>query len=238
MSGIDSALLVATAEGVHAGPIFGPQPTALVSVHGRTVLDRIVDRLEVFGIGRVVVQAGAGKAAIESHLARHGRPSVGPVLDAYQPMKAALGELGPQPFFLVSGDAFWLDGYRPALTRLAKAWSEERVDALLMLYLTPNAVGYAGMGDFALDPFGRARFRPEREVVPHAHTGVSLVHPRLFKDGADPIAAFPQRLVEADASGRLGGMVHDGLWFRLSSVEDLEDIEGRFRRGEIQYGPG
>src|SRR5256885_1587153 len=83
---------------------------------------------------------------------------------------------------------------RPALDRLGQGWSDERFDALLLLYLPPRAVGYAGMGDFTLDPFGRARFRPEREVVPYAHTGVSLVHPRLFQDGTDSLAGLPARL--------------------------------------------
>jgi MurNAc alpha-1-phosphate uridylyltransferase len=233
MSRLDSALVLASAEGTHAGPIFGGQPTALVSVHGETVLDRVIDRLEAAGVSRILVDAGGSKRQVESHLQRAKRTaSVGLAGDGASPWA------GQDPFYLVSADAFWFDGYRPALTRLARAWNGERFDALLLLYLTPHAVGYAGMGDFALDPFGRARFRPEREVVPYAYTGVAVVHPRLFK-GAPPDAATLARCFhEAEAAERLGGIVHDGLWFRLGSPDDLKDIEGRFRRGEVQYGPG
>jgi MurNAc alpha-1-phosphate uridylyltransferase len=154
------------------------------------------------------------------------------------PVDRLIADLAPGPFFLINADAFWFDGYRPALRRLERAWNEKDMDALVLLYLTPRAVAYTGMGDFALDPFGRARRRPEREVVPYAHTGVQLVHPRLFRDPALPIAALPALLAEAEAAGRLGGVVHDGLWFRLASEADLEDVEDRFRRGEVQYGPG
>ncbi len=238
MSKIEGALIVSTEQDALAGPIFGMQPTALVSVQGHTILDRILDRLEDFGIERVVVNAGASKERLQSHLAGGARRRVAHVGDGAEPIADALGHLGAGPFFVINADAFWYDGYRPALQRLARAWSDDRFDLILLLYLTPHAVGYDGMGDFALDPFGYARRRPEREVVPYAHTGVHLVHPRLFRDPADGIANLPRRMLEAEENGRLGGVVHDGLWFRLTSEAALEDVEGRFRRGEVQYGPG
>jgi MurNAc alpha-1-phosphate uridylyltransferase len=231
---IETALILAGAEAPHDGPIFGGQPTALVQVYGETVLDRVIDRLEAAGTRRVVIDAGASGPKVEAHLQKEKRKAIAEVLAE----NGKAGGTGDQPFYLVSADAFWFDGYRPALSRLQRAWNGERFDALLLLYLTPHAVGYAGMGDFALDPFGRARFRPEREVVPYAYTGVALVHPRLFKGTRPSAATLAERLHEAEAAERLGGIVHDGLWFRLASDDDLQDIEGRFRRGEVQYGPG
>ena len=80
MIAIDSALVLASAEGAHAGPIFGGQPTALISVFGETVLDRVIDRLEAFGITRIVIDAGAYRRPVESHLERHKRQSVAQVI--------------------------------------------------------------------------------------------------------------------------------------------------------------
>jgi MurNAc alpha-1-phosphate uridylyltransferase len=238
MSKVDAALIVSTEQAALAGPIFGPQPTALAAVQGRALVDRILDRLEDHAIKRVAIDAGGSKAQLAQHLARAPRATVVDLADGGGPVGPLIAALGPGPFFVINADAFWFDGYRPALMRLERAWSDADMDALVLLFLTPRAVAYAGMGDFALDPFGRARRRPEREVVPYAHTGVQLVHPRLFRDPRKPIAALPSLLAEAEAAGRLGGVVHDGLWFRLTSEADLEDLEERFRRGEVQYGPG
>ncbi|MBI1775734.1 MAG: NTP transferase domain-containing protein [Proteobacteria bacterium] len=238
MTAVATALIVSTERQAHAGPIFGSLPTALVTVQGRTVIDRILDRLEAFGVESVAVDAGASKESLAAHLSRRTEPRISVIAADAEPISAALAHLGDGPFFVISSDAFWFDGYRPALRRLANAWSDERFDAVMLLHLTPHAVGYAGMGDYLVDPLGVAKRRPEREVVPYAHTGVQLVHPRLFCEPSQHFSMLPRILSAAEEAGRLGGVVHDGLWFQLASAADLEVVEGRFRRGEVQYGPG
>ena len=81
-------------------------------------------------------------------------------------MKKALPLLGPGPFLVVNADAIWLDGPQPALGRLIAAWQPDLMDMLLMLQPTAWVTGYQGVGDYFLDPLGKARRRDELEVAP------------------------------------------------------------------------
>jgi MurNAc alpha-1-phosphate uridylyltransferase len=137
-------------------------------------------------------------------------------------------------FFVVNSDVLWLDGKIFALERLARACDPARHDAVLLLQRTTRAVGYAGNGDFMLDPAGALRRRGESEVAPHLFAGIQIVHRRLF-DGA-PVGAFSiNRLWDkAIAAGRITALVHDGEWFHVGSPAGLALTEARLDTHRIE----
>ncbi|MDX1575827.1 MAG: nucleotidyltransferase family protein, partial [Kiloniellales bacterium] len=114
---------------------------------------------------------------------------------------------------------------QPALERLALAWNEDEMDALLLLQPVSDAYGYDGRGDFVMDPVGRLRRRPEREIAPFVFAGVQVLHPRLF-DGA-PEGAFSLNLLydRAIERERLWGLRHDGRWFHVGTPEAIRGAE-------------
>lgn len=68
-------------------------------------------------------------------------------------------------------------------------------------------------------------------MSPYLYGGVQILHPRLF-DGA-PEGAFSlnrlyDRAIEAE---RLFGLVHDGVWFHLSTPRDLQRAELALQSG-------
>ena len=130
---------------------------------------------------------------------------------------------------MVNGDACWLDGPVPALQRLADGWPGDEADAVLLMHRTFQVQAEVGFGDFAMDKWGGLRRRGEREIVPYIFAGVQLASPRLFADA--PAGAFSvNRLWDrAIAAGRLRGLVHDGLWFHLSTPADLAEAEHSLR---------
>jgi MurNAc alpha-1-phosphate uridylyltransferase len=143
----------------------------------------------------------------------------------------ALPNLGDAPFAVVNGDAFWLDGPHPALKRLAAAFDPDRMDGLLLLIRTAQIAGEVGRGDFMLDPLGAIRRPEEGEVSPYLFGGVQILSPALFAEapsGAFSLNRLYNRAIEA---GRLYGLVHDGVWFHLSTPADLEHAEDVLRSG-------
>ena len=93
--------------------------------------------------------------------------------------KAALDLLGPAPFFVVNGDAFWLDGPRPALARLAAAFDPGEVDGVLLVHRTFQVQADVGLGDFAAGPVGRAApARASARWHPTSMPACSSSHPR------------------------------------------------------------
>ncbi len=237
------AMVLAAGLGLRMRPITDHLPKPLVEVAGRTMLDRALDRLEAFGIERTVVNGHYLADRIEAHLAARPTP-VTEILREETPLDTgggvanALARLGPDPFFAVNADIVWLDGRTPALERLAAAWNDRDMDALLLVQGTARAFGYRGRGDYDVDQIGHMRRRAERDVAPYVFTGIQILHPRLF--AAAPSGAFSLNLLydNAERAGRLHAIVHDGEWFHIGSpaalAESEAELTGRTRTTDLR----
>ena len=84
---------------------------------------------------------------------------------------------------------------------------------------------FKGPGDFIMDQIGRIRRRRLGEVAPFVFSGVQILSPRLF-DGLKREPFSLNRIYDrALEDGRLCGLRHDGLWFHVGSLQDLERVE-------------
>ena len=225
-----AAMVLAAGLGERMRPLTETLPKPLVEIGGRTLIDRVLDRLAAFGVARVVVNLHHHRARLEAHLAARAGPAIAlspepELLDTGGGVAAALMRLGPDPFFVANADVLWLDGATPALERLADSWRGDAMDALLLLQSTVGARGFEGPGDYFLDPAGRARRRGGALVATHVYAGVALLAPAAFV-GA-PQGAFPLTRIfdRAEAEGRLWGVAHDGLWFHVGSPEAVAGTE-------------
>jgi MurNAc alpha-1-phosphate uridylyltransferase len=111
------------------------------------------------------------------------------------------------------------------LARLAESFDPARLDVVLLVYRTAQVHADVGFGDFMVDKWGGLRRRNEREVVPYIYAGLQLVSPALFAGAPD--GPFSMNLLwdRAIAADRARAVVHDGLWFHLSTPGDLSDAE-------------
>ncbi|MDX1423781.1 MAG: nucleotidyltransferase family protein [Kiloniellales bacterium] len=224
------AMVLAAGRGERMRPLTERLPKPLIEVGGKAMLDWALDHLAAAGVADVVVNLYHLGERIEAHVQGRGRPRVtfsreAELMDTGGGVAAALDRLGPDAFYVLNGDVVWLNGLQPALQRLARAWDEDEMDALLLLQPVSDAYGYDGHGDFVMDPAGRLRRRREREVAPFVFAGVQLLHPRLF-DGA-PEGPFSLNLLydRAIEAGRLAGLRHDGRWFHVGTPEALQGVE-------------
>ena len=231
MSVPQSGMVLAAGLGTRMRPITDRIPKPLVSLGGKTLLDHALDRLSDAGVPRAVVNVHYKAEMIARHLEGRREPAIALSVED-ELLETGGGILKALPllddvFYVVNSDVFWLDGKVPALRRLADAWDGERVDTLLLLQRTTNALGYEGIGDFIVDPLGGVRRRREREVAPHLFAGVQIVHRRLF-DGEKPGKFSVNRLWDrALAAGRLAAIVHDGEWYHVGTPEALALAEAR-----------
>jgi MurNAc alpha-1-phosphate uridylyltransferase len=233
-------MILAAGLGVRLRPITERLPKPLVPVAGRTMLDRVFDHLDQASVAHRVVNLHWLGGMIRAHLA--GRPGVvfseeGRLLDTGGGVAKVLPLLGEQPFFVCNADVVWRNGAVPALARLAAAWRDEQMDALLLLQPTTRAFGYDGPGDYFLDTLGRATRRVGRAVSPLVFTGVQILHPRLF--AGTPSDPFSLNLLydRSQAGERLFGIVHDGEWYHIGTPAGLADAERQLdRRSENGKG--
>jgi len=229
-AGPTTAMVLAAGLGQRMRPITDKMPKPLVQLRGEAMLDTILDRLEMHGIGKTVVNLHYLGGMIVDHLKERRQPAIvfsqeDDLLETGGGVKKALPLLGDEPFFVLNGDVCWLDGLTPALERLAAAWDEDEMDALLLLHPTCSAFGYEGIGDYFMDPVGRLRRRQERQIAPFIHAGIQILHPRLF-DGAPQGSFSLNRLYDkAQEAERLWGVRHDGEWYHVGTPAELRAVE-------------
>lgn len=223
-------MVLAAGLGLRMRPLTEKTPKPLVDVAGRTLLDRVLDHFVTAGIANAVVNTHYKGEMIARHLMDRTAPAIelsheDDLLETGGGVRNALPLLGDGPFVVANSDALWFDGPTNALARLAYYWDDAAMDALLLVYPTVGAVGYAGSGDFFLDPDGPLRRRGEQEITPFLFTGVQMLHPRLFEGAPDAKFSLNVLYDRASAAGRLFGIRHDGLWFHVGTPEHLARAE-------------
>lgn len=248
------AMVLAAGLGTRMRHLTVDRPKPMVSVLGRTLIDRTLDRLGEVGVGEAVVNLHYRPEMLRAHLAGRDAPGIvfsdetGLLLETGGGVAKALPMLGDEAFMVVNSDTVWIG--TDAFVPLTEAWDAETMDALLLLVPMERAVGYSRAGDFSLDEPpsvglepGPATTRPLPEkapargrsgklvrrgdspTAPYVFTGAQILSPVLFRDV--PEGPFSLNLVwdRAIAAGRAFGIVHPGAWCDVGTPEGLAEAE-------------
>jgi N-acetyl-alpha-D-muramate 1-phosphate uridylyltransferase len=231
-----AAMVFAAGLGTRMRPITNTLPKPLVRVGGRALIDHTLDRLAAAGVERAVVNVHWLADQIVDHLRGRERPRI-VISDEREDqgggISAALRHLGDEPFYVCNTDAFWLEGPRSNLLRLAQAWDPERMDALLLVAATATSVGVDWPGDFSMDADGRLTRRKERVVAPFVHSGFGIVKPELFASETREVYPLAPILFDAAERGRLYGLRLEGVWLHVGTPEAIGEAEDTFRRSVL-----
>jgi len=219
-------------------PLTLATPKTLLKLAGRPILAHALERLRAAGIQNIIVNAHHLADQLSSFLAAY--PSV--ILTQEEELLETGGAimamrsknlLPEAPFYIVNGDAFWVDGPTDTLGRLADAFRPAESDAMLLLARAAGAVAETGRGDFLWPRDGGLRRREERDVAPYLYAGVQIVSPALFATAPPPPFSMNLLWDQALAAGRLGAIIHDGVWFHLSTPDDLERADAVLDAREV-----
>ena len=226
-----TAMVFAAGLGMRMRPITETLPKPLVKVRGRTLLDYCLDRLEGSGVERAIVNVHWLADQIETHLAGRRAPKIvisderSKLLDQGGGIKRALPMIGGDPFLICNTDAFWIEGPRSNLARLAQAFDSGAMDILLLVAPSAGAVGVDWPGDFDMSHDGQLRPREPRHVAPFVYAGVGIVKPQLFESETAEVFRLAPYFHAAAAKGRLYGVRLDGLWIHVGRPETIAEAE-------------
>src|SRR5580693_4431603 len=141
----DTAVILSAGLGTRMRPLTLTTPKPLLKLEGRPILAHTLHRLRVAGVDKIIVNAHHLADRIAGFLEAY--PGV--VLSVEEELLETGGAivamreknlLPEKPFFVINGDAFWVDGPFDTLGRLAEAFAPEKTDALLLLARTAGAV--------------------------------------------------------------------------------------------------
>jgi MurNAc alpha-1-phosphate uridylyltransferase len=231
-----TAMVFAAGLGTRMRPITETLPKPLVKVRGRTLLDHCLDRLAQNGVETAIVNVHWLADQIEAHLAARMRPRIvvsderAKILDQGGGVKRALRWIGREPFLVCNTDAFWIEGPRSNIARLAEAFDPATMDIALLVAASAGAVGVDWPGDFTITRKGRLESRVDRFVAPFVYTGVGILKPELFADAPGDVFRLAPYFHAAAARGRLYGVRLDGLWLHVGRPETIAAAEEAIER--------
>jgi MurNAc alpha-1-phosphate uridylyltransferase len=232
---VTTAMVLAAGLGTRMRPLTDRVPKALIPVAGRTLLDRVLDKLVAAGVTRAVVNVHHVADQVEAHLKARTDLEVlisderAGLLDSGGGIQNARALLGEDPIFVANIDSLWIDGATPVLEALKAAWDPARMDLLLLLVARGNGIGFEGPQGFLMDGDGRLTHSTSPEVVtPFANVGFGILKPQILdgqRDAAFSIVPVWHRL---QAEGRLYGQVMDAFWMHVGDPTARDAAEERF----------
>jgi N-acetyl-alpha-D-muramate 1-phosphate uridylyltransferase len=234
-----TAMVFAAGLGQRMRPITEKIPKPLVKVGGKALIDHCLDRFAEAGVNRAIVNVHYLADQVEAHLATRATPKIiisnerAGLLDQGGGIKHALPLIGDNPFLLCNTDAFWLEGPRSNLDRLAALWDPARMDVALLVAATVAAVGVDWPGDFTMTSDGRLKKRGEREVAPYVYAGLAIVKPSLFRDRTEDVFRLAPIFFEAAAKDRLVGVRGDGVWLHVGYPDAIAEAERAIDRSTL-----
>jgi len=244
---VKTAHILAAGEGRRLKPLTDAVAKALIPVHGRPILEWTLDHLKDYGIENVVINVHHLGDQVTDFVATYNaaNQNTGMTITVVEEPEILLGgggarlaleqhpELFQAPFFQLHCDVMWLNGPASFLGRLTQFWNPDEMDALLLLNTTSASpgsdLGREMMGEFYMDQFNALTFRDEREVAPFLYTGAQIITPEVIR--AEALGRFNMKQVWAPMTenGRLKGLMHDGKWFAIHTLDQLPVVESKLK---------
>jgi N-acetyl-alpha-D-muramate 1-phosphate uridylyltransferase len=226
---IKKAMLLAAGYGTRLRPLTDRMPKALVPVAGKPMIEYALDQLRGYGLQEVIINVSHLKEQVRAYLSACNGLHI-KISDETEPLetggglKKALPLLGHDPFFTINSDIIWIDETDSALTRLAQAWDETKMDILLLAQSRSRAVGY-DKGEDHLFVKPANTFGWQEQDAPYIFAGLGIIHPRVFQHA--PEGKFSVKILwhQALAQNRLFCVPHQGPWFQTGTEKDIKDTE-------------
>lgn len=236
----DTAMVFAAGFGKRMKPLTDKTPKPLIKVNNKCLLDYTLDNLAEAGIKKAVVNTHYLAAQIHNHIQnRSGFPKIllsheEDILETGGGIVKALLKLGNKPFFTVNSDVIITNSENNFFQRLSNNWQPEKMDALMLLNKTKEAIGYDGEGDFNLSEDGHL-IKPFNGKCDYVFTGVMLIKPEIFKDMEEkPFSIYKDFLHTKyhhndGTLSRICGVVHDSKWIHVGTPEGIKEAENNLK---------
>ena len=222
------AMILAAGLGTRMRPLTLTTPKPLLTVAGKALLAYHIENLAAAGFRDLVINhaylgeqieqcAGTGEAfGVRIVYSREGEPleTAGGIRKALPLLST---ELADEPFVVVNGD-IWTDYAFAQLQHL-----QDLGGKLAHLVLVNNPPQHP-QGDFAMRD-GFALDEPENRLT---FSGISVLHPSLLRDSAEP--RLGPLLRAAMAKGLVGAEFYPGRWFDIGTPERLAELDLALRK--------
>ena len=225
-----TAFVLAAGLGTRMRPLTDNLPKPLIEVHGRSIIDRALDKLADIGVTRAIINVHYLPEMLIDHLSRRrdieiifSREEVR--LETAGGILNAIKHISDDPIYVISSDVVWEDAGKPALLKLAENWNDDLV-ALLALQRVKNSYGYDGQGDFNMTKAGELSWREEGMEADFVFTGLQILCPKIFRK-PDIIALgnnFALNKIYRAYLSQIKGIENEGKWYHIGTPQALSGL--------------
>jgi len=217
------AMILAAGLGTRMRPLTNHTPKPMLKVAGLPLIEHQVRRLVAAGITDIVINHAYLGEQIEAYL-KDGSAfnctiqysSESEPLETgggiYKALPLLAGEGGEDPFLLVNGDV-WLDMDYASVIHTPKTGL-----AHLVMVNNPD---FNPQGDFYL---ANGLLASEGNGSALTFSGVSILHPHLFKDCSAGIFKLAPLLKDAMRTQQVSGELYAGFWLDVGTPERLQHL--------------
>lgn len=228
-------MLLAAGLGTRMKPLTDNRPKPLIEVGGRTLVDRVLDKLVAQGVSRAVVNVHYLADMMKAHLALRNDIEIiisdetDVLLETGGGVVKALPLLGDDPFFVINTDVTWATPGDTTFAKMADAYDPETMDALLLLADMGATLGFRGPGDFFLGPNNQLARRGDKPSAPYVFAGTHITRAELLRGyEAKPFSANLY-WNQMGKSGRLYGTVMSPFWMHVGDPAGRDEAEARLK---------
>ncbi|AZC25696.1 N-acetylmuramate alpha-1-phosphate uridylyltransferase MurU [Pseudomonas sessilinigenes] len=221
------AMILAAGKGERMRPLTLTTPKPLLPVAGVPLIEYHLRALAAAGFREVVINHAWLGEQIEAALGDGQRwglsirySAEGQPLETGGGIFQALPLLGEEPFLVVNGD-IWTDYDFATLRR--------PLVGLAHLVMVDNPAHHPTGGDFCLENGLLHDGQPGAATL--TYSGISVLHPQLFRDCAGGAFKLAPLLREAMAQGQVSGEHMHGQWIDVGTVERLAQVEDLLQAG-------
>lgn len=240
MTKVKTAMLLAAGLGTRMKPLTDTLPKPLIEVGGRTLVDRVLDKLVAQGVTRAIVNVHYLADLMEAHLKQRKDLEIiisderETLLETGGGVVKALPLLGNDPFFVVNTDVTWATAGDDTFAAMAEAYDPLTMDALLLLADMGATLGFRGPGDFFLGPDGQIQRRGDKPTAPYVFAGTHITRAEWLRGyEVKPFSANVYWNAMGRA-GRLYGTVMHPFWMHVGDPAGRDEAEARLKI----MGPG
>ncbi len=240
---IITGMVLAAGLGTRMRPITDTIPKPLVSVAGKTLLDRALDALAEGGVERAFVNVHYLADKIETHVSNRDAPTIvisdetSELLDSGGGVKKAVAGEPDAPLIILNGDSFWVDGDSSNIQRMKSLWDPDAMDMLLLIAAKHQAIGYDGAGDFFISDDQLLTRRNDADTAPYIYAGAIITNTRNIKSVSDAKFSLNRLFDTAIQQNRLYGCCLDGLWLHVGTPASIEEAELAIDRHAAHKAP-
>ncbi len=232
------AFVLAAGMGTRLRPYTDTMPKPMVPLRGIPLIGHIFDHLKRANITNVIVNLHHKAEVLQDYFTTRQDIHItesfeDELLETGGGAKKILPLIGSSPFFMINGDAFWIDGpHKNMLLDMINNFDEDKMDILLLLYPLSKMILTEGVGDYQINAQNHA-VRDHSKQGNYMFAGVRLCHPRIFDHAPDGKFSFLRLMDEAESKGRLYAHIYDGEWHHISTPEDLNNVEQDLQKRHV-----